>query len=81
MIKVFRFLICCIVSFAAIYLSGYGNLMNNLTDSLVVTTFCGATIVLAIVLFLILEIYLSNKRKINELSRRIDELENKKSAE
>ena len=79
--KILRFFVCCIVSFVVVYLSGYGNLMNDLTDSLVVTTFCGASIVLSIVLFLILEIYLSNKHKINELTKRIDELENKKIIE
>ncbi len=79
--KILRFFVCCIVSFVVVYLSGYGNLMNDLTDSLVVTTFCGASIVLSIVLFLILEIYLSNKHKINELTKRIDELENKKITE
>ena len=79
--KILRFFVCCIVSFVVVYLSGYGNLMNDLTDSLVITTFCGASIVLSIVLFLIWELYLSNKRKINELTKRIDELENKKFSE
>lgn len=81
MVRIFRFFVCCIVSFAVVYLSGYGNLMKDLTDSLVITTFGGALIVLSIVLFLIWELYLSNKRKINELTQRIDELENKKFTE
>ena len=81
MVKIFRFFVCCVVSFAVVYLSGYGNLMNDIAESLAVTAFCGASIVLSIVLFLILEIYLSNKHKINELTKRIDELENKKFTE
>ena len=79
--RILRFLICCIISFAVVYLSGYGNLMNNIAESLAVSTFCGASIVLSIVIFLLLEMHLSYKNKISELSKRIDELENKKYAE
>ena len=81
MLKIFRFLVCCIVSFAVVYLSGYGNLMNDVSESLAITAFCGASIVLAIVIYLIWEMYLSFKAKIIELSKRIDELENKKFSE
>ena len=81
MLKIFRFLVCCIVSFAVVYLSGYRNLMNDIAESLAVTAFCGASIVLSVVLFLIWETYLCNKNKINELTQRIDELENKKFTE
>ncbi len=76
--RVLRFLLCCAVSFAVVYLSGYGNLMNDLSDSLVAVTLIGAVIVLSILVFLLLEMYLSFKSKIEELSSRIDELEKNK---
>ena len=55
--------------------------MNDIAESLAVTAFCGASIVLAIVVFMIWETYLCNKNKINELTQRIDELENIKFTE
>ena len=76
--KLFRFFVCVVISFAVVYLSGYGNLMNDISESLAVTTFCGGGIVLSVIVFLIWEIYLSNKNKINEMTQRIEELENKK---
>ena len=79
--KVLRFLLCCAISFAVVYLSGYGNLMNDLSDSLVAVTFFGAVIVLSILVFLLLEMYLSFKNKIGELSNRIEELEKNKQTD
>ena len=76
--RVLRYLLCLVISFLVVYLSGYGNLMNDLSDSLVAVTFIGAVIVLSILAFLLLEMYLSFISKIKALSNRIDELEKNK---
>ena len=75
--KFLRFLICYLVSFAALYLSGYGNLMGDIAESLAVTTFLGSALILAIFAFLLWEIYLGFKTKIAVLTKRIEELEQK----
>ena len=78
--RVLRILICCLVSVIVVYFSGYGNLMDDISESLAVTTFIGAVLVLSMVLILLLECYLNLKNKINMLSKRIDELEEKNRA-
>ena len=78
--RVLRILICCLVSVIVVYFSGYGNLMDDISESLAVTTFIGAVLVLSMVLILLLECYLNLKNKISMLSKRIDELEEKNSA-
>ena len=79
--RVIRFFVCCIISFVVVYLSGYGNLMNDISESLAITTLLGAVLVLSILVFLVIEMYLNFKNQISQLSKRIDELENKKDAE
>lgn len=74
-------LICFVVSFIIVYLSGYGNLMNDISESLAITTFIGAVLVLSIILILLWEMHLSLKGKINDLSKRIEELEEKSRTE
>ena len=76
--RTIRILLCIIISFITVYLSGYGNLMNDISESLAATTFIGAVVVLAILFSLLLEMYLCFKSKINELTKRIDELEQKR---
>lgn len=76
--RTIRILLCILISFAIVYVSGYGNLMNDISESLATTTFIGAVIVLAVLVTLILEMYLSFKSKIHELTKRIDELEQKR---
>lgn len=76
--RTIRILLCVLISFITVYLSGYGNLMNDISESLAVTTFIGAVVVLAILFSLLLEMYLCFKNKINELTKRIDELEQKR---
>ena len=78
--RVLRILICCLVSFVAVYFSGYGNLMDDVSESLAVTTFVGAALILSMVFILLLECYLNLKNKISTLSKRIDELEEKNRA-
>lgn len=73
--KVVRFLICYIVSCGAVYLGGYGNLMNDISESLAYTTFFASALVLSVIAFLMLELYLSHKSKISELTARVERLE------
>ena len=73
--KVVRFLICYILSCGAVYLSGYGNLMNEISPSLATTTFLFSALVLSVIAFLMLELYLSHKNKIRELTARVERLE------
>ncbi len=73
--RVLRFLVSYLVSGVAVYLSGYGNLMEDVMPDVAARTFLLSTLVIAIMLFLIWEIYLDCKNKIAELSRRIDKLE------
>lgn len=76
--KVLRFLACALIAFAVVWLSGYGNLMSGISESLSVATFFGAVAVLAALSFVILEMYISFRRKINDLTERIEELESQK---
>ena len=79
--KILRFLVCFLISFAAVYLGGYGNLVNDVSPSLAVYTFFGIVIVLSVLVFLLLEMYLSFKARINELSLRVEALEEKNKAD
>ena len=79
--RALRISVCLIVSFIVVLLSGYGNLMNDISESLAVTTFLGAMLVLSIFLVLLWELFLSFHVKINELAKRIEELEEKNNAE
>lgn len=73
--KIIRFLLCYVISFLALYLSGYVNLMDHVSPSLATTTFFLSALVLAVITAFILEMYLSFKTEINELSERVDKLE------
>ncbi len=74
--RVLRFLASYLVSGVAVYMSGYGNLMEDVMPDVAARTFLLSTVVISIMLFLIWEIYLDYKNKIAELSRRIDKLVN-----
>ena len=79
--KILRFIVCFLISLALVFLSGYGNTIDDISESLAITTFFGAVLVLTIIIFLLLEMFLSFKTKIDKLSRRIDELENKNNSD
>ena len=72
-----RFLLCVFIPLSAVFLSGYGNVMADISDSLAATTFVGGVLVIAFIIFAILEIYLSLKKKINELEARLSALDGK----
>ena len=76
--KVVRFFICFMISFAIVSLSGYGNLMNDISESLAATTFIATTLIITIFLTVFVEIYLNLRNKINTLTKRIEELERNK---
>ena len=73
--KILRFLICYAVSLIALYISGYGNLVNDISESLAVTSFLLSALIIAVITALIWEIHLNCKNKMQELSDRLDKLE------
>ena len=74
--RLVRILLCIIASFAALYLTGFGWLMADMTNgSRIVWLFLGASLLLATVFTLLWELYLYSKRETSELTERIDELE------
>ena len=72
------FLMCFFASAVLLLLSGYGNFMNNISESLAVSTFFGGAVVIAIVFFLMLQMYLNVKKQLTDIYQRIEELEGKK---
>ena len=73
-----RFLISYLVSGVALYLSGYGNLMEGVMPDVATRIFLLSTLVIAVIVIFIWEIYLGFNKRINDLTKRIDELgENK----
>lgn len=79
--RALRIFISLIASFVCVYLSGYGNLMNDISESSAVTAFFGAVLVLTLLTALLWELYLSLKGKISELTKRIEKLEEKNREE
>ena len=74
--RLVRILLCIIASFAALYLTGFGWLMADMTNgSRIVWLFLGASLLLATVFTLLWELYLHSKQETWELSERVDELE------
>ena len=78
MYKILRFILCYAIAFLALYISGYVNLMNDISESLALTTFFLTALVLGVIAFLMLEMYLGFKGKIARLNDRIDNLEEEK---
>lgn len=78
MFRVLRFLVSYLVSGVVVFLSGYGNLMENVMPDVATRTFLLSTLVIAIIVMLIWEMYLGFRNKINDLTKRIDELEHDK---
>ena len=72
--RTLRFLISYLVSGVVIYLSGYGNLMKDVMPDVATRTFLLSTLVIAIIVTLVWEMYL----KIIDLTKRIEELEQNK---
>lgn len=73
--KGLRFLASYIISGVAIYLSGYGNLVENIAPPKGEITFLLFSLIIAVIVTLIWEMYL----KIARLTKRIDEIEQAQS--
>ena len=69
--KILRFLASYIISGVAIYLSGYGNLVENVAPPKGEITFFLFSLIIAVIVTLIWELYL----KIIDLSKRLEEME------
>ena len=70
-----RYLICFCAAFAAFYISGFGSLMNGISDSLAVSIIVRASLFLAGIGLLIWEGYLLFTKKNKELTDKLSELE------
>ncbi len=73
--KGLRFLASYIISGAALYLSGYGNLVENVAPPKGEITFFLFSLIIAVIVTLIWEMYL----KIIDLSKRLEEMEERDS--
>ena len=69
--KILRFLAAYIISGVAIYLGGYGNLVENVAPPKAEITFFLFSLIIAVIVTLIWEMYL----KINRLTKRLETLE------
>ena len=76
--RALRFLVSYLVSGVAVYLSGYGNLMEDVVPDVATRTFLLATLVIAVMAMLIWEMYLGFRNRINDLTKRIEEFEQNK---
>ena len=74
--RALRILLCMVVSFALLYLTGFCWLMSHMeNESQIVWLFLGTSLLLATIFVLLWELYLYSKRETSELTERIDELE------
>ena len=73
--KGLRFLASYIISGAALYISGYGNLVENVAPPKGEITFFLFSLIIAVIVTLIWEMYL----KIIDLSKRLAEMEERDS--
>lgn len=74
--RLLRILLCLVASFAGLYLTGFGWLMDDMTNgSRIVWLFLGTSLLFATIFVLLWEMYLHNKQEDRELSERVDELE------
>jgi hypothetical protein len=76
--KALRFVLYYAISFAVLYLSGWGHSLDNIRESdLSLSVFIRVTIVLFAIIAFISEINIKNKNKIEELSQQVTKLEKK----
>ena len=74
--KALRFALYFAISFAVLYLSGFGHSLDNIKESgLLISVFLRVTIVLFAIIAFVSEINIKNKSKIEELSRQVTKLE------
>ena len=63
-----RFLICCCAAIAAIYISGFGNITDGISDTLAGSTLIGASLILAAIVFMLWEGYIRFSSRLKLLS-------------
>ena len=74
--RVWRFLLSYAVSFASLFLIGYGWLMSAMENaSRMVWLFLGSSLLLAVIFTLIWELFLCEREQTRELTVRVNELE------
>jgi len=74
--KALRFVLYFAISFAVLYLSGFGHSLTNIRENdLLMSVFIRVTIVLFAIIASISEINIKSKNKIEELSRQVTKLE------
>lgn len=74
--KALRFALYFAISFAVLYLSGFGHSLDNIKEGgLLISVFLRVTIVLFAIIAFVSEINIKNKNKIEELSRQVTKLE------
>ena len=74
--RLLRILLCLVASFAGLYLTGFGWLMDDMTNgSRIVWLFLGTSLLFATIFVLLWEQYLHSKQENQELSERVDDLE------
>ncbi len=69
--KVLLFVICYILTAVTVFFSGFGNLLNDMSESLAVATYLGFSLLLCVLVFAIVILFL----KVRRLNDRIAELE------
>ncbi len=71
--KILIFVLCLILTAVAVYISGFPNLVNDVSPSLAAASFFGVSLLLTAIIFTIVTMYL----KIKHLSDRLAKLEEK----
>lgn len=77
--SILRFLLCFIISAVLVLLCGFGWFTESLTEAKAVWSFIGFSFLAAVIEFLCLEAWLNCKRKLKDLSEKIERLEEKLS--
>ena len=73
--KLLRYALSFLVSFFGLYLSGFPNLLSDLHPNTATWSAFGAAFIVSLIVFAIFEMYLSFKKKFDDLVYRVSELE------
>ena len=73
--KILRYAICFFIAFFGVHLSGFPYLVNDIPESMAVPSFFGTVLLVSLIIFAMLEMYLSFKKKFDDLVYRVSELE------
>lgn len=73
--RLLRYALSFLVSFFGIYLCGFRNLVSNLDPTNATLAFFGIVFFVSFIVFAIFEMYMSFKKKFDDLVYRVSELE------